>query len=596
VLFRSWMQRDWADNLYPGASNAEGRKLLEEHLAAMFDLETGSPLIELNGRLIEDSQKTLARLSVAQRAYELLKSRSRAAGMVDWVAARKGGPDIARVFEAPGDPTLGSVSVPGFFTYSGFYNAFIGQLGDIADHIKRDRWVLGAAGDQPALSDQFTNLPDDLLALYTKDFIATWQEALNKLRLRKLTSDKPQYIAMGAISAPTSPLKQLIESIHDETTLTRERKGAAQSSAGLTTAAQALTSARPPAILFKTQDRAPGADIEAAFKPYHILLDGDPARQPVNDIIATLNEITQNLVLAATTPSQVPRAVAALQESVSKLRSSAARFPKPFSDMLLSLSADVEREVALSSAGQLQVALRDQVTPACQQTVSNRYPFVRGSNSDVPLADFAKLFGPGGVMDSFFKQFLDPYADRSKPQWTWRQNTELARTLSLDTLRVFQRATEIRDAFFQTGGNIPVIQLAVKPSFLTIPGANARFEIGGTAVANPSLPTGPAGPVATPQLRPSSVAPVIVQWPGASLRTAISAASSADAPPSVLERTGPWSLFRMLEAGSLSVRGEAATANYIVGGNELRYEFTTGSSRNPLNMTVLRDFKCPSGI
>ena len=53
-----------------------GRRLLEEHLAAMFDLETEQPpLVELDGRLIEEAQKTLARLSVAQRAYEFLKSR-----------------------------------------------------------------------------------------------------------------------------------------------------------------------------------------------------------------------------------------------------------------------------------------------------------------------------------------------------------------------------------------------------------------------------------------------------------------------------------------------------------------------------------------
>jgi type VI secretion system protein ImpL len=64
----------------------------------------------------------------------------------------------------------------------------------------------------------------------------------------------------------------------------------------------------------------------------------------------------------------------------------------------------------------------------------------------------------------------------------------------------------------------------------------------------------------------------------------------------VLERNGPWSLFRMLEAGSLSLRGVTATANYIVGGRELRYQITTGSIRNPLNLAILREFRCPSGI
>ena len=596
-LIKSWMRRDWAENLYPGASNAEGRKLLEDHLDAMLDLETGSPLIELNGRLIEESEKALARLSIAQRAYELLRSQARTSTAGDWVAARKGGPDVTRVFETPGDPTLESVRVPEFFTYLGFRHDFIDRLADIADRVKRDRWVLGAAGDQPALSDQYNNLPDDLLALYTRDFISTWQAALDKLRLRKLTGDKPQYIALSAISAPTSPLTQLIESISAETMLTRERTstekpGPPDASAKPATsgAAAKLATATGAAILFKAQDRAPGAEIEAAFRPYQVLLEGGSARRPIDDLVATLNEITQGLILAATTPSQVQRAVASLQDSVSKLRNSSARFPKPFSEMLLNLAADVEREVALSSAGQLQIALRDQVTPVCQRTISNRYPFVRGSSSDVPLADFAKLFGPGGVMDTFFKQYLDAHTDRSKPQWTWRQNTELARTLSLETLQAFQRASEIRDAFFQTGGNIPIVQLTVKPAFVS--DASVTLEIGGTVIASPTVSSG----FTANTQQPASAAPVLVQWPGASLRAAISAATSAGGPPSVLEQIGPWSLFRLLEAGGVSVRGEIATASFAVGGSVLRYNFTSAASRNPLNLAILRGFKCPSGI
>jgi type VI secretion system protein ImpL len=35
----SWWSRDWADNLYPGSANEEGRKALEAHLAAMLDLD-----------------------------------------------------------------------------------------------------------------------------------------------------------------------------------------------------------------------------------------------------------------------------------------------------------------------------------------------------------------------------------------------------------------------------------------------------------------------------------------------------------------------------------------------------------------------------
>src|SRR6185312_14521277 len=116
----SWMRRDWADNLYPGAGNVAGRKALEEHLAAMLDLDSGEePLFTLHGPLIEETQKTLARLSVSQRAYELLKSQSRSLQLADWVPAQRGGPDFALVFGAPAGQDLNTISVPGFFTYAG---------------------------------------------------------------------------------------------------------------------------------------------------------------------------------------------------------------------------------------------------------------------------------------------------------------------------------------------------------------------------------------------------------------------------------------------------------------------------------------------
>ncbi len=130
-LIKSWMQRDWADNLYPGATNAEGRRLLEEHLAAMFDLETEQPpLVELDGRLIREAQNSLARLSVAQRAYEFLKSEAGASTTGDWAVTRKGGPDVSVVFESKAGQSLDNIRVPAFFTYSGFQQMFIAKLGD----------------------------------------------------------------------------------------------------------------------------------------------------------------------------------------------------------------------------------------------------------------------------------------------------------------------------------------------------------------------------------------------------------------------------------------------------------------------------------
>jgi type VI secretion system protein ImpL len=281
---------------------------------------------------------------------------------------------------------------------------------------------------------------------------------------------------------------------------------------------------------------------------------------------------------------------------VAALRNNAARLPPPFSDMLRGAAAEFEGSVAASTAGQLLQTLRDQVTPFCQQTIANRYPFVRGGNQEVPLGDFAKLFSPNGIIDKFFTQYLAPYADTSRPEWTWRKDSPVGRSLSPETLKQFQTAAYIRDAFFQTGGSMPTVSFAIKPPGSAGPGVDVKTEIGGTIITSPGSPGIAAGfgaPPAPPQ--PQSSGPTTVQWPGPSTRTAISV-SNEMGPPSVLERTGPWSLFRMLEAGSLSAKGDTASANFIVAGRELNYQISTGSVRNPLNLAILRDFRCPSGI
>jgi type VI secretion system protein ImpL len=585
-LVLAWMRQDWAENLYPGAGNAEGRKELEEHLAALLDLESGEPLIDLNGRLIEDSQKTLARLSVAERAYALLKSQARTMGAGDWTAARAGGPDAGTVFAAAGGQALDAVQVPGFFTRAGFHDAFLARLADIADRIKRDRWVLGAAGEQAALSAQYNDLPDALLELYTRDFIAAWTDALGKLSLKPLTADKPRYLTLSAISAPTSPLRQLIVSIDAETTLSAARPNAKSADKG-----PSVPGTTKPTVLFKSKDRAPGANIEAAFRQFHAVLEGDATRKPIDAVIGNLNQIAQNLILVATNPAQAPQANIVLQNEVAGLRNNAARLPRPFDQLLGQAAAQFEKDVSTNKAGQLMIMLRNQIYPVCQRTITDRYPFTKASKNDVPLADFAKLFSPNGLMDSFFTQNLAPYADTSGAQWAWRQSSGVDPELSAATLREFQRAAEIRDAFFQSGGNTPMVSLAVKPP--PAAGAGTKFEIGGVTVAS-AAPGAAAGPAAANAAQGDGT--VAVQWPGPSQRAAISVVPDDGSAPSVLERTGPWSLFRMLDVGSLAVKAENATAKFIVGGYELHYRFSSGSLRNPLNLSVLREFHCPGGI
>jgi type VI secretion system protein ImpL len=60
-----------------------------------------------------------------------------------------------------------------------------------------------------------------------------------------------------------------------------------------------------------------------------------------------------------------------------------------------------------------------EVASRCPAFITGKYPFVRGSTTDLPLADFGLLFGANGIMDRFFKENLERYVDTIRPQqWT----------------------------------------------------------------------------------------------------------------------------------------------------------------------------------
>ena len=198
------------------------------------------------------------------------------------------------------------------------------------------------------------------------------------------------------------------------------------------------------------------------------------------------------------------------------------------------------------------------------------------------MADFAKLFAPGGMIEKFFSANLEPLVNRSGKTWVWKPNPNLSRKLSDTTLRQFQQAAEIRDAFFPTGGNVPNITLEVKPLTLSSDAQTATLSINGANVVNQ---------------QGANNAATNVQWPGAGAGEA-SIAMAPDMPDrkSSLERTGAWALFRLIDAGSSIQSGNSLKVSFVVFGREVSYQFTSSSLINPLSMPSLRQFKCPNGL
>src|SRR5262249_32795432 len=150
----------------------------------------------------------------------------------------------------------------------------------------------------------------------------------------------------------------------------------------------------------------PGANIQAYFRAYQQLVDGEPGKKPIDALIQNLYEIYQTLYVAANDASQTERATANLPIQIASLRRNASRLPPPLAKMMENAVADFEGDAADSTLSQLNQELSSEVTRTCQDVTANRFPFAADSERDVPIADFAKLFAPNGVIDHFFSEKL----------------------------------------------------------------------------------------------------------------------------------------------------------------------------------------------
>jgi type VI secretion system protein ImpL len=562
-LLISFIEHDWSENLYPGPKNTAGRKELEEHLLAMLDLDTGHhSFVSLNGPLVERSQATLARVAPAQRAFEILRERAKATLIEDWLATRNAGNGALVVF----DDSLTSIKVPYFFTHAGFEHGFVDELASIKTAMTKDRWILGRFGEQPLVQDQYQRLLPDLVDLYTKSFIAAWTEAIGKVRIRHLTEGRPTYPLLTAAAAVTSPLVRVLESIHDETSL--HDVPAHLADRGQTKVADSG------GAINGTSGKSPAALVDDALRPYQQLVEGNYGRRPIDLILSDLNDVRSDLSRLATNTSQADQLSARVEGDLSKLKNETGRLPAPFASMMATIASDVSREIGDSAAARRVQSLRDRVTFTCQETITSRYPFSATAEREVSLADFRRVFEPKGLIDQFSKDNIVSVADTSGSTWKWNDDQPIARQLPASALSDFQKADAIREAFFSDGPS-PSFSLAITPP----PSSGVRMEIDNASLSG----------------RPANNASVTVQWPGTSENHHASLAVDLGSgrSPATIEKTGLWSLYRLLEAGQLASDGSSVT--FALGGRDLRFRLTPTGASKPLALSLFRGFHCPGG-
>lgn len=596
-----WLEKSWQSR-YPGTAAEPAVEALMHYvrqmLAPPLDLDT----IELNDDLVQMVQGILNEQVPAERVYRSILTSDAAKALTPFRLTAVGGPKITSVMTRPSGAKM-AAGIPGIYTRQGFYDVFLSQAVEVAQVINAESWVLGAPQDAEPDKEALILLSRDVLDLYFTDYVVAYNLLLSDVDLVPIGNLAQAAEVTQILSSPTSPLVNILTAVHYETRLTQpppqpqETSTAEQTGSGLLNAARRVagreilyslgTNGR--IFLEEVQGTRPlGADgkpplpglyVETEFDWLHSLVrsvDNQPSE--LDDLIGLLRDVFDDLNKINISGQG---AVAADSPALLNFRTAATRTEGPLSRWAAQIAISAGDITNQSTRAAISAKWQSDVLSVCSRVTGNAYPFKRSARAEASMQDFTRLFGPGGLIDSFFEENLAQHVTTTSNPWRFQPGRGTALGISQNVLVQFQHAATIRDAFFSTG-TTPQLTFQVTPEALDSKARTIIWDIDGQRI---EFSQGDR-----PQPKP-------VTWPGAVAVSQITLERPKRNSENELLQTGPWALFRMLDAAAVR-SGQSPNrirAFFTIGGRNAIFELQT-STPNPFTLRSLSQFNCPQSF
>ncbi|MES9825584.1 MAG: type VI secretion system membrane subunit TssM [Candidatus Thiodiazotropha endolucinida] len=593
---RAWMLLQWQLTL-PGAENAQARQALTGHLDALLEMLPMTPTLPLDQDLIAHVRGNLLRVPLADRVYNRMKRTTESGAIPPIRLSQVIGADAEMVFSRRSGEPLDK-EIPALFSYEGYHKLFLKDHLEIANKLLEEKWILGPDLEKIVGKTDLVRLSARVKELYYEEYIRTWDQLLADIRVKPFNSMRQAVDILNIISGPSSPLRRYLKLIQEQTTLSRLPGGAKKAAelverntSGITRRLASILQVAPDGSEETPQDSLLTTPVDQHFASLNRMIDAQEGEQaPLERTMEMLNELYAHMSSIASAGNQsnqafnVARDPSAGGSVISRLKLEAKRQPGPLAGMLNSL-ADGSSNLTVSGVrSHLNSVWKTQLLPFCQRSLTGRYPLDRTSSREVTIGDFGRFFGPGGMMDNFFNTYLQDFVDTSRRNWRWNAAGNRALGIPTGTLRQFQRAAVIRDAFFSGSSQEPKIHFEIKPLSMD----TTITQI--TLLLNQQRVRYNHGPARWNRMT----------WPDDSgiSDTKILLAPPAGNKPSGLTEDGPWGWFRIIDQAKTEATDSPETIKieFDVGGRKSRFMMRASGALNPFKLRELADFRCPNRL
>nr|WP_274617458.1 type VI secretion system membrane subunit TssM [Bradyrhizobium oropedii] len=563
---------------------------LQEHFSRLIEL-LPKPITSGRKFVIAAGLRLMERPLVEQVYARLLRegaenTQLRPIDMVSLLGAGQLEIKPQAVFPAIGQQDLpssgGTAIIPGIFTRDGLIDFLLPRLPLIVQDEQSGDWVLANGSFDAADTQQIVRKVVDR---YVADYIRIWTSALSRVRIVKFDDMQRASAILRGLAGPESALQQIIFLVRDNTNLPPPGEQTA-AKVGETTAA-VFSAAFGDAPW-------PGTRITEAFRPLVQLGIGGASGQAasmdhIRDLFGGLYATMANI---ATAPDPGQAAFQLFQRRIKDPSNDAFGILRADSALRPELVRTIMNDIALSTwsvllrqaHGHVNAVWTREVVPICQAGVYQRYPLFAAATEDVTLKDFSDLFRPGGILDDFFQKYLSPFVIEGRTGFGLATIDGATAPIHADALAQFQRAREIRMSFFSGSGSAPAVKFSIKPVYLASKLLRATFVMDGKEIV----------------YRHEAPRAYDLEWPSRTdASTASVALASLDGTEERIERSGPWALFRLIDASRPTSRGAPDRFTITIGRPDrpdVTYELRAESVSNPFSLGVLRSFRCPDHL